>query len=214
MTEYRFQEWPKIARLNRDCIITEKIDGTNGAIIFSDVNEAFPALPDDMILANNVGIVPSEGNVVCWVQSRTRIISPWNDNHGFARWVYDNIQSLYEDLGIGIHFGEWWGSGIQRGYGLSKGEKYFSLFNTKRWEGVEFKTPHLNHVPVLYKGPFSTTMVNGWVDALREGNSIMVPDYDNPEGVVVYHTASATMYKVTCCRDEEPKNARKRSGES
>ena len=27
-----FQGWPKIARLNRDIIITEKLDGTNAAI--------------------------------------------------------------------------------------------------------------------------------------------------------------------------------------
>ena len=27
-----FRDWPKIARLNRDVVITEKIDGTNGAI--------------------------------------------------------------------------------------------------------------------------------------------------------------------------------------
>ena len=31
----------------------------------------------------------------------------------------------------GRHFGEWWGSGIQRGYGLD--EKTFSLFNAYRW---------------------------------------------------------------------------------
>lgn len=27
-----FQPWPKIARLNRDIVITEKIDGTNAAV--------------------------------------------------------------------------------------------------------------------------------------------------------------------------------------
>lgn len=27
-----FQSFPKIGRLNRDCVITEKIDGSNGQI--------------------------------------------------------------------------------------------------------------------------------------------------------------------------------------
>ncbi len=31
------------------------------------------------------------------------------------------------------YFGEWWGSGVQRGYGLQKGDKRFSLFNVSRW---------------------------------------------------------------------------------
>ena len=32
MTEPEFKPWPKISRYNRDIVITEKIDGTNGAI--------------------------------------------------------------------------------------------------------------------------------------------------------------------------------------
>ncbi len=31
-----FKEFPKIARLTRDCIITEKIDGTNASIYISE----------------------------------------------------------------------------------------------------------------------------------------------------------------------------------
>ncbi len=34
MTE--FKAWPKIARLNRDMVITEKIDGTNACVIVTD----------------------------------------------------------------------------------------------------------------------------------------------------------------------------------
>ena len=36
MSDLTFEAWPKIARLNRDCIITEKIDGTNAAVIVTD----------------------------------------------------------------------------------------------------------------------------------------------------------------------------------
>ncbi len=63
-----------------------------------------------------------------FIGSRTRWITAQDDNHGFARWVEGNKQELLK-LGAGRHFGEWWGSGIQRGYGLQKGEKRFSLFN-------------------------------------------------------------------------------------
>jgi hypothetical protein len=64
--------------------------------------------------------------------SRSQYITPERDNHGFARWVQDDADELWA-LGEGRHFGEWWGSGIQRGYGLQKGEKRFSLFNVARW---------------------------------------------------------------------------------
>lgn len=41
-------------------------------------------------------------------------------------------------LGKGYHYGEWWGKGIQRGYGLE--EKRFSLFNVSRWiDGIELE---------------------------------------------------------------------------
>lgn len=34
-----FQPWPKIARLNREITITEKIDGTNAAVIITEEGE-------------------------------------------------------------------------------------------------------------------------------------------------------------------------------
>ena len=103
-----FVGFSKIARLSREMVITEKIDGTNGCIFIGEDGEFL-------------------------VGSRSRWITPENDNHGFARWVYDHKNELMS-LGPGRHFGEWWGSGIQRGYGLTKGEKRFSLFNVKRWK--------------------------------------------------------------------------------
>jgi len=36
LQEIIFQEFPKIPRLNREMIVTEKIDGTNGQIIITD----------------------------------------------------------------------------------------------------------------------------------------------------------------------------------
>ena len=89
-----FTEFPKIARLSRECTITEKIDGTNGSIYIGENGEFL-------------------------IGSRTQWITPERDNHGFARWCMEHKEELFK-LGIGHHFGEWWGSGIQRGYGLTE----------------------------------------------------------------------------------------------
>jgi hypothetical protein len=97
-----FAEFPKMPRLAREIIITEKIDGTNGQIAFNEEGQMF-------------------------VGSRSRWITPEMDNHGFARWAYENEAELRK-LGPGRHFGEWWGSGIQRGYGLQKGARRAAMW--------------------------------------------------------------------------------------
>jgi hypothetical protein len=180
LDEYEFTPWPKIARLNRDIVVTEKIDGTNAAVGVDD-----------------------ELNV--WSQSRTRVINPKQDNHGFARWVSDNAAALATTLGPGLHFGEWWGSGIQRGYGLPKGEKRFSLFNTSRWADLDTDIPSLGVVPVLYAGPFSEDEIRTALRDLKWYGSQAAYDFMSPEGVVVFHTASNSMFKVTIEGDEKPK---------
>ena len=180
-TELTFEAWPKIARLNRDCVITEKIDGTNAAVIVTD-----------------------DGTV--GAQSRTRLITPDQDNFGFARWVYDNAEALTSALGTGRHFGEWWGSGIQRGYGLPKGEKRFSLFNVNRYKDADLsELPSVALVPTLYVGPFTTSGVAETVERLARFGSLAAPGFDKPEGVVVFHTAAQTVFKVTVEKDEAPK---------
>lgn len=176
-----FKAWPKIARLNRDIIITEKIDGTNAA----------------------VGVL-EDGTV--YAQSRTRVITPEQDNYGFARWVSQNEDALREVLGAGLHFGEWWGSGVNRGYGLEKGEKRFSLFNTPRYEKYNLSSiPGVSTVPVLYEGAFSTSIVQHIIRGLEDSGSIASPGFWDPEGVVVFHTAAQTAFKVTLTGDEKPK---------
>src|SRR5437762_12956973 len=102
-----FREFPKMARLSRECILTEKIDGTNGQIFITDAGEFL-------------------------VGSRSRWLTKETDNFGFHKWATEHREDLMK-LGPGRHFGEWWGAGIQRGYGLQKGEKRFSLFNCQRW---------------------------------------------------------------------------------
>lgn len=179
----QFEEFAKIPRLRRDCVITEKIDGTNAQIHITD-----------------------EGEVLAG--SRTRYIQPASDNHGFARWVAEHEEELRK-LGPGRHFGEWWGSGIQRGYGLVKGEKRFSLFNVGHFGAVDLPSC-VSLVPVLYRGLFMDTAVDAAVTELRSMGSRAAPGFTNPEGIIIYHTAARSMFKVTLDRDEEPKQVTER----
>lgn len=175
-----FQPFPKIARLNRECTITEKIDGTNAQVH-----------------------VTEDGDVIAG--SRSRWITPKEDNFGFARWVELNAGAL-RHLGPGSHFGEWWGSGIQRGYGLTKGEKRFSLFNVARWVDPTTRPACCGIVPILYSGPFSTESVNETVEFLRVHGSLAAENFMKPEGVIVWHDAARQMFKVTLEKDSEPKS--------
>ena len=181
MQDITFEGWPKIPRLNRTMQITEKIDGTNAAIIVTD-------------------------DYYVGAQSRNRLITPDDDNAGFARWVYANSEELARMLGPGRHFGEWWGSGIQRGYGLSKGEKRFSMFNVNRYADTDLSlVPNVALVPVLYEGPFDNGMVQYILQSLGSDGSVAAPGFMRPEGVVVFHTAARTAFKVTIENDESSK---------
>jgi RNA ligase len=208
--EIEFQSWGKIPRLNREMVLTEKIDGTQAAIGIRYVPTAdliAGTWPIDV--GTLINVAPDETYCV-YAQSRNRLIDPKHDNHGFAKWVWDNAEDLVTTLGEGIHYGEWWGSGIQRGYGLAKGEKRFSLFNVKRWEFLNDPTVHgfpgMYCVPVIYRGPFSTLAVDVEIESLRITGSLAAPGYMNPEGIVVYHTAANSMFKVTLDNDEKPKS--------
>lgn len=176
-----FQAFGKIPRLSRDIVITEKIDGTNGVI----------AIADDF--------------TTMLVGSRSRWITPEADNYGFARWAFANKEELLT-LGPGRHFGEWWGSGIQRGYGLVKGDKRFSLFNVSKWTD-EVRPRCCGVVPTLYQGPFSFSAIEDCLERLRRAGSQVSP-FMNPEGVVIFHTASGHLYKKTLEGDEKPKGSK------
>jgi hypothetical protein len=111
--------------------------------------------------------------------------------------VYDNAAILVPLLGEGLHFGEWWGRGIQRGYGLD--ERRFSLFNTDRHRDVYAPVGGVtvSAVPVLYHGVFREREVTGWLRYLAEFGSVAARGFPNPEGVCVFHTQSRTVFKAT-----------------
>ncbi len=210
MAAIEFQGWPKIPRLNRDMVITEKIDGTNAAVRIVPMEkidhwgktEYRDAILFDPDAKTAVTVLD---DWVVFAQSRKRLITPEYDNHGFAKWVAINAMELITTLGEGLHFGEWWGSGINRGYGLTKGEKRFSLFNPFRYAGIDLPEIGLGVVPVLYEGPFDTHIVKDWVLGLAAFGSQAAPGFLNPEGVVVYHEAARHGFKVTIKDDEKPK---------
>ena len=170
-----FIPFPKIPRLKRGCVITEKIDGTNAQIVIGE---------DGSIRAG----------------SRNRWITPQDDNYGFAGWVERNKEELLQ-LGPGQHFGEWWGNGIQRNYGLK--EKKFSLFNSGRWSTG--RPACCDVVPVLYAGEFNSDSVETVLAKLVDTGSIAAPSFMKPEGIIVFMTASGHLYKVLAENDDKPK---------
>lgn len=190
-----FQEFPKIARLSREVIITEKIDGTNAQVFIR-------ALPDNEVMPTDTPIVAVRGNLLIYAGSRTRWITPKDDNYGFAGWVEHNADAL-ASLGEGHHFGEWWGNGIQRKYDMK--EKHWSLFNVSRWDG-EDRPKCCDVVPTLYRGDFVMDAITSALEDLRTHGSKASPGFMKPEGIVVYHTAGRQYFKKTIERDSEPKS--------
>lgn len=168
-----FQKFSKIPRWSRDVVVTEKIDGTNAQILITEDGGFFTG-------------------------SRNRWITPENDNYGFSRWAYEHQEELME-LGVGRHFGEWWGSGIQRGYGLEKGEKRFSLFNTSKWKDA--RPACCGVVPILWEGVMDDIDIESIMLELKLEGSVAAPGYMNPEGIVIFHTAGGSLFKKTFEQD-------------
>ncbi len=175
MEELTFVEFHKIPRLSRECVITEKIDGTNGVIHITENGKFF-------------------------VGSRTQWITPEKDNFGFAVWCHANKDELMK-LGIGTHYGEWWGAGIQRRYGLT--EKRFSLFNIKRWGDDAVRPRCCSIIPTILTGEFNFALIDQALGQLKTKGSLASPGFMKPEGIVIYHVAGNLMFKKTIEKDSE-----------
>lgn len=195
-------DYPKfgsISRRYRPITITEKIDGTNGLIHIQRCE-------DD---SDKWGLCIGNGFHIR-AGSRNRWLTEQDDNFGFAKWVTENHLTLVDDLGEGMHYGEWWGSGIQRGYGLTNGEKRFSLFNTSRWgipEMTNFTTPNLTVVPTMYANwPNSDAVIHEALETLRIRGSFASEGFMKPEGIVIWHQQGRFYEKVTLENDGIPKS--------
>lgn len=212
-----FEVWPKTPRLfNGACVVTEKIDGSNAQVYIEEGKltpepgglASFDVPTDDYTI-----LTFKDDNLSCpfliRAGSRNRWLCPGQDNFGFFAWVKENASDLLR-LGPGRHFGEWYGRGIQRGYGLT--ERRFALFNTSRWRTVEQDTPApciapacCDVVPVLYNGPLDTAVIRGQLDVLHSNGSYAVPGWDKPEGVIVYLSAANKTFKVLAENDDKHK---------
>ena len=176
-----FVAFPKMGRLRRGVTVTEKIDGTNAAVVISD-----------------------DGTEIGF-QSRNRIIAPGDDNMGFAAWGSAHRDELMK-LGPGHHYGAWWGAGIQRRYGLTAGDKRFYLFNVERWrDGRADRPACCGVVPILYEGLWDDSAIEAAIQDLRANGSRAAPGFKEPEGVVIFHKAVRTYFKVLLENDEMSK---------
>lgn len=192
-----FHSYPKIPRYeNETFTLSEKIDGSNGVININD---------DGKIIA---------GSRTQWLigqDSKGRNI----DNHGFRQWVADHHDDLLK-LGVGTHYGEWYGNKINRKYGLDHNR--FMLFNRTRYESNISKqmaiqsicpgTPSTRDELFPSCCELETVLMdnvcfNALPDLVREfcksfitNGSRHVPGFKNPEGLIVRSNLRGTLYKV------------------
>lgn len=182
-----FREFPKIPRVSKGVCITEKIDGTNACVV-----------------------VGEDGAVSA--QSRSRMITPEADNYGFAKWVAAHAEEL-KNLGPGYHYGEWWGQGIQRRYGLE--EKRFSLFNVGRWADLH-ETNYMWHkekqqfapeccyvVPIISQKRVDLALFEAET-TLRSVGSLAASGFMKAEGFILY--MNGTYSKFLLENDDIPKS--------
>lgn len=193
---YPFEEFPKIPRLKREVVITEKIDGTNAQVAWVDLSTP-EVLDASKVDSNCLGVYPGlkdgDNALALYAGSRTRWLKPEADNFNFCKWVLEHAEEL-RTLGPGRHYGEWYGIGIQRGYDIP--EKRFALFNVVRWNPDNPNRPACCGVtPLLARG--EDVDDNEVMRALDANGSLIAPGYKNPEGIIVYHSASRQMYKRT-----------------
>lgn len=157
-----FKSFGKIQNISKLYMsITQKLHGSNAQVyIYRDEN-------DHLQLKTG---------------SRSRWITPDDDNYGFAKFVYANKDEFISKLGEGRHFGEYAGLGINSGEGLK--EKHWFLFNWRRWKDIPLP-PRVSCVPVLYTGKMSLETIDETMDRLKENGSFLVPGYMKPEGIVI-----------------------------
>lgn len=242
MTVLKASDYPKykpIPRLHRDVVLTEKVDGSNGLIHVIDlttegIDEASSVAYVDGDHVQRViegasiyGTDQMGKKYLIRAGSRNRWLSTEKDNFGFCAWVMANADALTA-LGPGYHYGEWFGLGIQTGYGLDK--KRFALFNVAKWYDPRDPRTHTStfedNFPKAKPCPSVVTVVpvisvvdgkhlNAEVDkalhTLESEGSFIAPGFMKPEGVVVFHAAAGVLFKATIHNDEKPKSQVKKS---
>lgn len=167
-----FKSFPKIEALHKAKMsITQKLHGTN-AQVYIYLNE-------------------ETGQLDLMCGSRTRWITPQDDNYGFAKFVHENKEEFIQKLGLGHHFGEWVGEGINSGEGLI--ERQFVLFDWWRYPEDKPLPPRTSIVPLLYNGDIDFNKIYETMDDLKSNGSKLVNGFMRVEGIVV--DLNGTRYK-------------------
>lgn len=206
-----FKHFNKIPRYRNEYVrVTEKIDGSNAQVYF-DVGEKLDEANPHCLWEFQA--IQTDNNAA-WVKmfagSRNRWITTDSDNYGFAKWALEHKEELWK-LGPGRHYGEWWGSGIQRKYGKVNGEKLFSLFRTD-WTQFGTVTPPADcclSVPILWEGPIDKLNANVLIEILAEHGSYAAPGFMDPEGIVINYTMCRQLFKKFVKNDDIHKGEEK-----
>ncbi|MEU6246461.1 RNA ligase family protein [Glycomyces sp. NPDC047010] len=183
------RKWPKTPRLTTPFVITEKLDGTNACIAISRLGDRSGVSAADLDFPEHHGVTvvyTEDGCFAVRAASRTRWIAPGpRDNFGFAQWASEHAGPLTL-LGVGRHYGEWVGRGIQRGYGMD--HRVWALFDEKWRNALPYGLPpNVGVVPRIATaaGHELTKRVAWALDHLdKEGSYIGAPGAV-AEGVVV-----------------------------
>lgn len=179
-----FKAFEKITAIKKiDMCITQKIHGTNAQIVILEYPENIENAPEWM-KATTTETVEVDGKyyfIRCG--SRTRWIYPGDDNYGFAAFVDKHKEEFIRKLGVGQHFGEWAGLGVNSGEGLD--HKVFVLFDHWKFPPERALPPQTVVVPVLYQGPFDLAKIEEVMADLKANGSKLAPGFMRPEGVVV-----------------------------
>lgn len=180
MTSIEFKAYPKTQRLSNEIItISEKIDGSNGVLYVDHTSRTVMA-----------------GSRSRWLEDDGT--KSW-DNHGFGAWVKENEEKLL-NLPEGYHYGEWYGKGINRNYGLK--DRRFMLFNLDRYIRFFDETD----LPKELEPETVVALLTGDEDlhdqleciqtSLKENGSLHVPGFKSTEGIILRFRLSAKVYKV------------------
>ncbi len=203
MSTANYSSFPSIERLeNIYCIISEKVDGTNGLI---EIHNPGSGCSSEQCTAFPCGVKDCSEEPVIKFGSRNRYITFNDDNAGFANF-FRHYEARFKDVAADIVlkelkvsgetltecqeqyplriYGEWFGSGIQRGYGLK--DKFFMPFSTFYAEKlIEYQVPNIVKPNIMYTGKFSQEIANTCMQTLTNG-SLVIPEFKRPEGIVIH----------------------------
>ncbi len=192
-----FKPFPDIKKLsNVQMNITQKIHGTNAQILIVEFPDNIEDAERWMVTADAIEVDGKYYHVK--TGSRTRWITPLDDNYGFAAFVEKNKVEFVRKLGVGQHHGEWAGPGINSGEGLK--ERTFVLFAFWNFPPEKSLPPQTAVVPVLYSGSFDGTKIDETMEELKTTGSKLVPGFMRTEGIVV--GAMGTRFKKVFSAEE------------